>query len=372
MNKAHGVTLQFDSDLNDLAKGKALRDGLSVALQIGTTLWVANDETVSLERLTQLPDDGAGACRYGQHKQFQLGDYLALPVPPGDDPEELDEADIEGLAFDGGYLWLVGSHSLKRKKPKLKEGHGKASKQLARIGRDGNRYLLARIPILEEAGGCRLEERITRHGKDLYAARLRGIALGDELTEALQDDEHLGPFLAIPGKDNGFDIEGLAVVDGRIFVGLRGPVLRGWAVVLELAVDDDPAASTLSLKAIGPNQRRYRKHFLQLGGLGIRDLCVQGSDLLILAGPTLALDGPVKVFRWPGGCAPDDEVMVPSSVLKPVLDVPFGDGSDHAEGLTLYVPETGQKPSLLVVYDAVAECRKVEQSAVLADIFQLP
>ena len=372
MNKAHGVTLEFDTDLNDLAKGKALRDGLSVALQIGATLWVANDETVSLERLTPLPDDGAGACRYGQHKQFQLGDYLALPVPPSDDPEELDEADIEGLAFDAGYLWLVGSHSLKRKKPKLKEGYGKASKQLAKIGRDGNRYLLARIPILEEAGGCRLEERITRHGKDLYAARLGGNAFGDELTEALQDDEHLGPFLAIPGKDNGFDIEGLAVVDGRIFLGLRGPVLRGWAVVLELAVDDDPGSSTLSLKAIGPNKRRYRKHFLQLGGLGIRDLCVQGADLLILAGPTLDLDGPVNVFRWPGGCAPDDEVMVPSSVLQPVLDVPFGEGNDHAEGITLYVPETGQKPSLLVVYDAVAECRKVELSAVLADIFQLP
>lgn len=372
MNKGHVVTLHFDADLNDLAKGKALRDGLSVALQVGATLWVANDETVSLERLTQRSDDGTGACHYGQHKQFQLSDYLALPVPPGDDPDELDEADIEGLAFDGGYLWLVGSHSLKRKKPKLKEGYGKASKQLAKVSRDGNRYLLARIPMLDEAGGCHLEERITRHGKDLFAARLKGNAFGDELTEALQNDEHLGPFLATPGKDNGFDIEGLAVVAGRIFLGLRGPVLRGWAVLLELALDDDPGSSTLSLKAIGPNARRYRKHFLQLGGLGIRDLCVQGCDLLILAGPTLDLDGPVTVFRWPGGCAPDDEVMVPASALQHVLDVPYGEGTDHAEGIALLEPGPGQKPSLLVVYDAVDERRKVKQSAVLADIFQLP
>ncbi len=28
------------------------------------------------------------------------------------------------------------------------------------------------------------------------------------------DDPHFGPYMAIPGKDNGFDIEGLAV-DGR-------------------------------------------------------------------------------------------------------------------------------------------------------------
>ena len=57
---------------------------------------------------------------------------------------------------------------------------------------------------------------------------------GNDLTEALRGDEHLGSFLAIPGKDNGFDIEGLAVAGERLFIGLRGPVLRGWAVILEV------------------------------------------------------------------------------------------------------------------------------------------
>ncbi|MDZ3991912.1 hypothetical protein PspTeo4_13208 [Pseudomonas sp. Teo4] len=264
---------------------------------------------------------------------------------------------------------MVGSHSRKRKNPKLKDGQGKARKQLAKVSRDGNRYLLARIPMGDDKG-CSLEKTVNRNGKMLHAARLQGNELGDELTEALRNDKHLGPFLAIPGKDNGFDIEGLAVVDGRIFLGLRGPVLRGWAVVLELAVKED--GRSLSLKAIGPNARRYRKHFLQLGGLGIRELCVQGGDLLILAGPTLDLDGPVSVFRWRGGCSPNDEALVPSSELQRVLDIPYGDGSDHAEGMTLLVTGKGEEPGLLVVYDAAAEGRKVKRSGVLADLFELP
>ena len=115
-------------------------------------------------------------------------------------------------------------------------------------------------------------------------------------------------FLAIPGKDNGLDIEGLAVAEGSVFVGLRGPVLRGWTTLLEMAVgEDDDAPSTLKLKEIGSNGSLYRKHFLDLGGLGVRDLCLDGDDLLILAGPTMDLDGPVTVFRWRGGGKPKDD-----------------------------------------------------------------
>lgn len=40
-------------------------------------------------------------------------------------------------------------------------------------------------------------------------------------------DPHFAPYLAIPGKGNGFDIEGLAVDGQRLFLGLRGPVLLG-------------------------------------------------------------------------------------------------------------------------------------------------
>ena len=40
--------------------------------------------------------------------------------------------------------------------------------------------------------------------------------------------------------------------------------------------------------------------FLPLAGLGVRDLHLDGDDLLLLAGPTMVLDGAVRVFRWVG------------------------------------------------------------------------
>jgi len=373
MNAASVVLLEFHPERNDLGKDKELRDGLSVAVQIGDTLWVTNDETISLERLSLVEGGNTGTYRHGRHhKQFSLNDYLELPVKPRD-PADLEEADVEGLVYEDGYLWLVGSHSLKRKKPKLKDGAKKAQEQLARVSRDGNRYLLARIPVVERDGTYTLAKVDTQNGKKRTAAQLRGNDQGNDLTKALRGDEHLGSFLAIPGKDNGFDIEGLAVVGERLFIGLRGPVLRGWAVILEVELkEDNEQPSTLRLKAIGPNDRLYRKHFLYLGGLGIRDLCAQGSDLLILAGPTMDLDGPVTIFRWLGGTDPKEESVVPASELERVLDVPYGQGVDHAEGMTLFSPDGGTARSLLVVYDSASESRQLGGSTVAADVFLLP
>jgi len=368
------VLLEFHPERDDLGKGKELRDGLSVVLQIGDTLWLANDETISLERLTLEKGENADEYRYArQHKQFSINDYLPLPIPPTGDPEDVQEVDVEGLAYDDGYLWLVGSHSLKRKKPKLKDGVKKAQKQLAKCNSEANRYLLARIPIVERDKTVELEKETTRRGKACTAAMLPVIDESNALLDALREDEHLAPFLAIPGKDNGFDIEGLAVVGKRLFLGLRGPVLRGWAVILELEVTEDKDdSSLLTLKDIGRNGRPYRKHFLQLGGLGIRDMCFLGDDLLILAGPTMDLDGPVILFRWKDGAAPEEESMVEAGALSRVLDIPFGEGVDHAEGMCLFSSDGGKANKLLVVYDAASVSRQLGESTLAADVFALP
>ncbi|WP_334190730.1 DUF3616 domain-containing protein [Noviherbaspirillum sp.] len=367
------LLLEFHPERHDLGKGKEMRDGLSVALQIGNTLWVANDETISLERLSLVKEDGGGEYRYARdHKQFPLDDYLRLPVPRTGDPAELQEVDIEGLAYDDGYLWLVGSHSLKRRKPEVKEGVRKAQKQLARLCAEGNRYLLARIPVAESNGTFTLMKESVRKGNKQCAAQLRAKGERNDLMDVLMEDEHLAPFLSIPGKDNGFDIEGLAVAGKRVFIGLRGPVLRGWAIILELALKEDKEdPAVLKLKRIGPDGRRYRKHFLNLGGLGIRDLCVQGDDLLILAGPTMDLDGPVTVFRWVDGTEPKGESMLDTNDVKRVIDVPFGQGVDHAEGICLYSSDGGKAKSLLVVYDAACVSRQVGESSLAADVFHL-
>ncbi len=372
MNRTGTVLLEFDPDLNKLGKKKKLRDGLSAVVQIGDALWVANDEALSLERLSRQPGTGDGRIRYADHRQFPLHDFLELPMPPAADGK-IEEADVEGLDYYDGYLWLVGSHSLKRDKPKEENPIEKNAERLAEASRDGNRFLLARIP-LEEATQS-LEQTVERDGFSRTAARLAGNQKSNALTRALAGDEHLGPSLAIPGKDNGFDIEGLAVAGDRVFVGLRGPVLRGWAVILELALEEQDA-STLILKYIGPDGRPYRKHFLDLGGLGVRDLCVQGDDLLVLAGPTMALAGPLTIFRWPGGARPCRESLVFAKALPTVLDLPIGvgqnAGQDQAEGITLFAPDGGEARAVLVVYDSTAPSRQRETSAVETDLLALP
>jgi hypothetical protein len=199
MKPANTIRLEFDPTRNRLDKGKALSAGLSAVARIGDTLWVANDETISLERLTLTP---AGDTA-GDHRQFSLADYLRLPVPLPADPKALEEVDVEGLDYADGYLWLVGSHSLKRKQPKAGDSARQSRKRLGTVEGDGNRYLIARIPVED-----------------------------------------------------------------------------------------------------------------------IRDLCVSGADLLVLAGPSMDLDGPVAIFRWPGGAKPDDASIVPADQLERLVDVP--------------------------------------------------
>jgi hypothetical protein len=360
MPRKRTLTLEFDPVLDDAKGRKELRDGLSAVLQVGPTLWVANDESSTVERLTL---DGLHA---GGHVQFPLADLLDLPAG-GDRGGDAPEIDIEGMDVAAGYLWVVGSHSLKRCKPEAGDDAAGAIKRLARTDKEANRFLLARIPL---ADGTGIPE-LVRQADERRAQRLRGGTKGNALTRLLRKDKHLGAFMGLPGKENGFDIEGLAVARERLFLGLRGPVLRGWAMVLELRVADD--GECLALAPLeGHKRKRVRKHFLQLRGLGIRDLCLDGDDLLVLAGPTMGLDGPVRVLRWRGVARSEAPCVVEAGELEPVLELPFGEGCDHAEGITLWCETPGSPPALLVVYDSPARSRQVGASGLRVDVFALP
>src|SRR5690606_18973874 len=135
-------------------------------------------------------------------------------------------------------------------------------------------------PIATDASGA--PRLVKEAGDGRTALRLKGDAESNLLTQALADDRHFGAYMAIPGKDNGFDIEGLAVDGKRLLLGLRGPVLRGWAAVLELAVE--ATAGRLRLVALDGGGTPIRRHFLDRGGLGIRALHFPGEDLYILGG----------------------------------------------------------------------------------------
>ena len=63
------------------------------------------------------------------------------------------------MAVADGFLWVMGSHGLKRKKAKPELGHADNAKRLAKLALDGNRRLLACLPIEPDAQG---EPRLVR------------------------------------------------------------------------------------------------------------------------------------------------------------------------------------------------------------------
>ncbi|GAA0911361.1 DUF3616 domain-containing protein [Nonomuraea longicatena] len=320
----HQVELRFRPD----SRETLTHTNLSAVRHDGTGLWLAGDETATVEHLAWNGE------RYDAQRTFHLADHVELPAGPH------DEADIEGLARADGHLWLVGSHSLKRRKAKSRDPV-KAARRLATVLREENRFVLVRLPLDPVTGDPGRGEILS--GADNLAAHLAG-------------DEHLAPFLALPGKDNGLDVEGIAVTGRRVFLGLRGPVLRGWAVVLEIA----PESAGGGRMRLG---RPYRKHFLDLHGLGVRDLCPYGEDLLLLTGPSMDLDGPVRVVRWR---QERHEGVVHADDLEVVAELPYGVGCDHPEGLAVL---DGDK--LMVVYDSPAPNRLTPEGGVYADVIPI-
>lgn len=364
---ASTIRISLDAPPEGDVEARDIRESLSAVVQTGPHLWLGCDETATLERVTRL-EDGS----YGDHRTYRIADVLDLPA--GAD----GEVDVEGLAWAPPYLWLVGSHGRKRGKPDPDEGVEKAFEELADVDQDDNRYLLARIPLEDDPqGGGMVPRRACPDPRDpsatLTAARLKGRGRQNALMRAIADDEHLRRYLKVPGKDNGFDVEGLAAADGRLFLGLRGPVVRGWAVVLEVQPVPANRPERLKLKRIGPDGRRYRKHFLDLDGLGVREITAEGDDLLVLAGPTMAVRAPATLFRWRDAVRAEGDSITGRDRLERLMDLPHDvdGGSGHPEGLCPLLGDGVPKDALLVVYDGSGPGR-MDGDAVVADVFTLP
>jgi len=152
-----------------------------------------------------------------------------------------DEIDIEAIAAEGQYYYIVGSHGVAKKTGQ----------------RQPNRYRIFRLKADRSTG-------------------VPGVPEMASLSGVLEADPVLGAYYGRPLQQRGLNIEGLAVRDGRLFVGLRNPNLAGNAHVLEIAVDDVFA---------GKPAPAYKLHKLSLGaGLGIRDIVAARSGFLIVAG----------------------------------------------------------------------------------------
>jgi hypothetical protein len=375
----------------------------------GPVLWLAGDEAIRFGATAEeaatatqrnailllRPEASAGAGGFTLREVITLRSLLPNVALTEDKKGHEDEIDIEGFYLDGDMLWLTGSHSSKRKKPK--RGDADAAR-LAGIGTDANRFLVARIPVDGRRPVAAMAD--SRRPQQTLRAAALPLSAGDggpgnAIVRALADDAHLGPFVRrlaaeageerdpLPGKDNGFDIEGIAVRGDRVYLGLRGPVLRGWAIILKIRPEDDGAGG-LRLAAHSAG-RQVIKHFVYLGGMGVRDLAFDGDDLLILAGPTMDVDGTQAVWRLarPHELKPDSLTGTTGSDawdegrLDRLFDLPTVETGDRAEGLCRF-DHAGER-AVLVAYDQTSPARhlpdesgKPTPEAVYLDLFRLP
>jgi hypothetical protein len=312
---------------------------LSAAARRGRTLFLAADECAGVEVLQRR------GRRFKDHRTADLSKAFKLP-------DGSDEMDIEGLAIDGRWLWILGSHSLTRKKPRSRRLKPKDLQRLAEIKDNDNRMFLGRVR-LKKAGKKRWKLRLKSSGQMLPIGKH-----GSKLYRKIRKHPLLGPFCDLPAKENGLDIEGIVVAGKRVALGLRGPVIQGYAMVLETKV----RARKGELELDGP----LKTHVLDLAGLGIRDLKQRGEDMLILAGPTLKLDGPVRVYLWRRWRKPPRKGLLHRP--EPLIDLPYGHGCDHPEAL-VQIRRRG-RDALLVVSDAPSP-RRLRRGAMAADIFKL-
>lgn len=174
-------------------------------------------------------------------------------------------------------------------------------------------------------------------------------------------------FTRMAAKEGGVDLEGIAVAGTRIAIGMHGPVIQTYAVLLEFEV-----VVKRSGRLMIPSP--MHKRLLELDGLGIRDLKRDGADLLILAGLTTGFDGPCAVYRWTDwlGDPPRDEQVVRRHRPERIIDLPFGRGDDHPEGLVFLDGLDGAREVLVICDGPTADRIYAATRSVRCDRFSLP
>ena len=214
------------------------------------------------------------------------------------------EFDGEGVAYARRHFYVVGSHGCSRRGGEYRPSS----------------FLLARIPLDNgQAGTPELSWRV---------ADLLGAA------------DEVGPYLGktLDEKTNGLNIEGLAVVGDKLWLGLRAPSLDGRAFLVGADVAElfkpgsEPAAGKPQLLAFQAGAQR-----------GVRDLApLADGRLLVLVGPAQEQDVPYAILLL--------DPAAPGTVRE--LGALRERKDAKAEALTVLAQERGEL-RVLVGYDSV-------------------
>lgn len=209
----------------------------------------------------------AGATRrcvvvFDEGIRAQFATLSADALTPSGAPFKLlasgQELDAEAAASDSSHFYAIGSHSVKRGSCRENEH----SRHLLRFKAADDR----RRVIVEEP----------RDPKQLWSLLKADPLLGAHANKCLG---------AAPAP--GLNIEGLAVHGGRLYIGLRGPVPGGEALVYSVGAD--------ALFA-GAAEVQPRLDRLPVGGpWGVRDMSAGRDRILLLLGPD---DAPATPQQW--------------------------------------------------------------------------
>jgi hypothetical protein len=231
--------------------------GAACALTLPPTCLAANDET--------------NYAQFFSIKGRKIDpSRLIRLLPASENGVEIGSLDAEGVAYDRGYFYVIGSHGAPRNPN-------------ATI--DPARFFILRFRVNERTGKPRF-----RYGDDTLDAMQ--IVKTNVLREAIKAAPEIGPFAEKPLGANGANIEGIAVRDDSIYLGFRGPSVNERAFILQVALGGVFGTDALSPKV----------HALRLGAdTGIRDLAVlrRSPGMLVLAGP-VGTSGPYSVHYWDG------------------------------------------------------------------------
>lgn len=239
-----------------------------------------------------------------------------------------DELDIEAIAALGTTLYVAGSHSSARRRADEDRTQEENRKRIAVVRPELSRNWIYRFKLDTTTGGASGIERMSLEG-------------------LLENDPIIGPFMPIASKENGVDIEGLAVREDALYLGFRSPVLReNYVPILRIPLDSlQPAfeSDSFDVKSLPA-----KLLFLDLDGRGVRDLVALRSGFLVLAGPPNDAPGEYVLYYWTGedGIAGTDR---PSGVVREIATIEAPPDS-AAEGLALLASDD-ECHDLLIVFD---------------------
>jgi len=246
--------------------------------------------------------------------------------------ESGEEIDIEAITAQGHYYYITGSHGLSKKEGELQP----------------NRFKIFRLKV--DPGTAMPDGQVeagTQIPANLQVTSLSGILRGDPV---------LREYFLKPLQHKGVNIEGLAVKNSKLYIGFRGPNLRGRAYVLEIEAQDVFAPSL---------QKDYKLHELAIGqGYGIREIVAAKSCFLIIAGNSgsepsqqypeaenYERDRGFVMFSWDGRGREVHRIgQIPRAAGKAEAMTVLNESSEQIEVLILFDGAESGEPSVYRIY----------------------